>query len=380
MTLIGLDLNASRVRAVSGPAGAPPRLLALDGLAELPLALSLENRRQVQVGAAGLALSRRLPHMACVNFLPWLGEKRQWNAGRHRLDAGQALSLVLEKLQPNLAGAEGLVAALPAYLSPPQVAHWNELANRAKLPVWATVAAPLAAGAAGYARQPWTGSGLVIQADDQALTLALVTVEAGPQPGLLVEQVLPLAGCGLRAWTERLINGIADRCIRQSRRDPRDSGEAEQHLFEQLPAALGTYTRGQVIELGIQAPQWYQHLLLRPEELDAFCASLARQAADGLRTLLGAGPCAAVIFTPAAARLPGLQAAVLHRVGAQTPGVALPAEGIAAGAHDLAGRSQEGILGPGHHDVKVPLPQRMLKPEIKPLPPPGRLRLLDSGF
>lgn len=44
-TLIGLDLNATRARAVRGPAQALPRPLPLAGTAdELPMVLSLQGR------------------------------------------------------------------------------------------------------------------------------------------------------------------------------------------------------------------------------------------------------------------------------------------------------------------------------------------------
>ena len=91
MTLIGLDLNATRVRAIQGEqSGSGPHAplgLPLEGNhRELPLAVSLEER-QPRVGRAGAALCRRSPHLACLNFLPYLGDDRRWDSGRHRLDA-----------------------------------------------------------------------------------------------------------------------------------------------------------------------------------------------------------------------------------------------------------------------------------------------------
>ena len=72
MTLIGLDLTASRIRAVGGPLSLEPAPLALEGKAsELPLALSLEGRVAI-VGSAGTALARCSPHLACLDFLPHL--------------------------------------------------------------------------------------------------------------------------------------------------------------------------------------------------------------------------------------------------------------------------------------------------------------------
>src|SRR5947209_13589950 len=97
--LTGFDLNATRICAVSGTPGTSPHTLPLDGAhAELPMALSLEGRTAV-IGRPALALCRQLPHLACLGFLSYLGENREWTAGRHRLDAGKALSLVFERLR-----------------------------------------------------------------------------------------------------------------------------------------------------------------------------------------------------------------------------------------------------------------------------------------
>src|SRR5262245_50954070 len=96
---IGLDLNATRARAVVGAIETQPRALALEGQSEeLPLALSLENRH-IDVGSPGLALCRRLPHLACLEFLGCLGTAQQWSVGRHRLDASRALSLVFDHMK-----------------------------------------------------------------------------------------------------------------------------------------------------------------------------------------------------------------------------------------------------------------------------------------
>ena len=85
MSLHGLDLNATCVRAVRGPLGDYPFPELLEPpRAELPLVLSLEGRTPV-IGSAGLGLCRRAPQLVWQNFLPRLGEAsppgRQWLEG-----------------------------------------------------------------------------------------------------------------------------------------------------------------------------------------------------------------------------------------------------------------------------------------------------------
>src|SRR5262249_53210175 len=114
MDVIGLDLSATRARAVRGAAVEP---LALDGdRRELPLAVSLEER-YAQPGRAALALCRRQPHLACTDFLPHLGGKKTWTDGQHHtLDAARALHLIFAALGRSF-GKAAVAAALPAYLT-----------------------------------------------------------------------------------------------------------------------------------------------------------------------------------------------------------------------------------------------------------------------
>jgi len=359
MTLMGLDLNSSRARAVCGVPGLP-RPVALEGTeAELPLAVSLERRRP-EVGRAGLALCRRLPHLACLDFLGHLGTQRTWRAGRHQLDAGQALSLVFQRLQPFCAGVRGLAAALPSYLVRPQAGQLAALAQQARLPLLGSVSAPLAAAWTAHTQQPWRGLALVVDVDEHALTCTAVAADepgANRQVRLLAEQTLP--PLRLRVWKERLLDGIADRCIRQSRRDPRDSAPAEQALYDQLDEACDLGNQGQAVELAIQATHWYQGLTLLPGELETFCRPLVRQTLTALQAVLTTTQAerspAVVLLSGAAGRLPGLEAAVRDHSGAATVVTVLPADALARAAHELAERWRSGALPGGHIDVSLPL-------------------------
>src|SRR5947209_20616931 len=98
MILLGLDLNATCARAVSGPVGEYPLGLPLAPPGQdLPMVLSLQ-KHPPQVGRAGVRLVRDQPHLACANFLASLGIKgpgaRRWQAGRHQIDSSEALTVV----------------------------------------------------------------------------------------------------------------------------------------------------------------------------------------------------------------------------------------------------------------------------------------------
>jgi hypothetical protein len=398
-SLIGLDLNAGRARAVVSAPGHVTELLPLAGEAELPMALSLEGRAP-EVGGAGLAVARRAPHLACANFLPCLGKPREWAAGRHRLDAAQAVALVLDRLRPACGNAQAIGLAVPAYLSHEQVEILTQLAVRSRLRVGGWVATPLAVTLAAYAEQPWEGPALVLDVDEHALTGAAVTVDLG-QARILETQLLPQLG--IRAWKGRLLDAAADRCIRQCRRDPRDSAPAEQMLYDQLETALDACRRGQTAELVVHMPQWGQNLLFRPDELAVTCAPLLRQALTPLRALrdsLPPGLAPTLLVTDAAARLPGLVAALEEVSASKVPPAperdpdwedfgeglleqvepdrgtarALSPDAAARAACDLAGRWHRGDLARGPVEVAT------LPPPLPADAGPARLQFRNQDY
>jgi hypothetical protein len=379
--LIGLDLNSTRARAVSAPAGQAPEPLPIAGEVELPLAVSLEGRSP-EAGRAGLALVRRAPHLACSNFLPFLGDGREWSAGRHRLDAAGALALVLDRVHATCAAAQAVAFAVPAYLNGDQLGMLARLAEKARLRVCVRVPTPLAVTLTAYAEQQWTGPTLVVDADDHALTWAVVAVEFG-QARVLCTQAVP--HLGLRAWKERLLDVVADRCVRQTRRDPRDSAPAEQGLYDQLDGAFDACRRGQMAELMVQMAQWGQNLILRPDELAAACVPLVRQTLAELRALRRSLPLSitpVLLVTDAAGRLPGLVRALEDALGPAEPAPEREADSEDFGEglldDELIGRTSVSVLSPGAAaraacDLATRWQRGELAPgpvEVAPLPPP----------
>ncbi len=410
MSLIGIDLNATRARAVSGPRPRSATTIPLeDDSLDLPLAVSLEGR-QPAVGRAGASLCRRLPHLACLDFLPFLGAARAWAAGRHRLDASAALGLVFHALNAPLRArgggtsgmASGVALSLPPYLDASQVALVGRLAEQAHWHLFGTVPSPLAAALSIFAipesGTTFSGIALVADVDGHALTWSMVEVAEG-QARLLYVQ--PSPHLGRNAWLLRLLDGVAHRCVRLSRRDPRESAEAEQSLHDQLARYLELGAERPLLELSLQAGTWYQHLMFPPDELTAFGLPLVRQAILELQAFRAAtascGEVSAVLLTPAAARLPGLVPALESHLQSVVVGRAeddeasclslddfgeellapqdgaislrvLSPDALARSAHSLAVRIHRGELPAGHHEA-------VLLPTVQPAEP----RQLDAG-
>ncbi|WP_161967934.1 hypothetical protein [Fimbriiglobus ruber] len=405
--LVGIDLTATRARA-SVAVGGRGRPLVLDDPAEdLHLFLTLD-RRSPDIGSAGQAICRKYPHLVCSNFLPFLGHARQWQSGRAALTPESALQAVFERLRgPVTAESEAIALALPAYLTAAQVKAVRELAGRAHLPVRGTAAAALvvAADRAGLvlggsapahtsgsaddaddARPDWVvpirahahgpAAIVVVDVDEFALTASVVGVEAGGVK-MLASATRPRAS--LKAWKDRIIDGMSDRCVRLCRRDPRDSADAEQALYLQLDTALDRTRAGQPVTLTVRSEHWYQDLVHQPEEFDAYCTALAAIGADGLveavRSANLAVPPRAIWLTHAAARLPGLAALLHQNSPEQTEIFALSPTAIADATAALVPRWLAGKLPPVHLDAHLPLEPAAEKPATRPTSaanPPAR--------
>src|SRR5262245_35655577 len=144
---VGLDVTASRARAVGVTAGVW-RPMVLDEPAEDLAQFVALDRRTPEVGAAGYAVCRKTPHAVCSNFLPALGTAREWRCGRHALTPEGALDVTLAKLRgPLAAESESIAIALPTYLTPGQVGRLVAATAKVKLPVKGTAVGVLALAA-----------------------------------------------------------------------------------------------------------------------------------------------------------------------------------------------------------------------------------------
>ncbi|MBA2227036.1 hypothetical protein [Thermogemmata fonticola] len=330
---IGVELNASIIRSACwGPEGL--RQIPLQPPAEeMPLCVAL-HQRHLLYGQAAQAVARTMPHAICDNFLPSLGHSQQWRFGRHCLTAESALETILLHLRPVWeAQAAPLAVAVPAYLSAGQVQGLARLFRRMDCTLRAVLLAPLGVAAAFapalYSHLPsptQNTSKTLVQTNQPArdlrqapITVGIVDVDAfalsAAVVGLTPDTARLLAfsawpRLGLSVWYNRVLDAVADHCIRLCRRDPRDWPEAEQGLFEQLPYALEQCYAGQTIRWLVRTDEWYQELHMVPEELEGYCASLAQTAEQVIRQLTqdatNSGPLRALWMTSRASRLPGL--------------------------------------------------------------------------
>jgi hypothetical protein len=379
MSLVGLDLNTTRVRAVSSPRDGQAVPLRLEGESfDLPLALSLRERN-LTVGRAGAALSRCLPHLACLDFLPFLGLHRVWNGGHHHVDADRALGAVFDALRRDLRYLGGAGLALPPYLTDTQITRLRRLAELARWKPLVSVPLPLAAvlaaaaGTEGPMALPADPSVVVVgDVDGHAFSWSAVEVREGTAQ-ILFTRSWPILGRGM--WLRRLLDGVALRCIRLSRRDPRESGDTEQHLYDQLGDLIDAPLSEGLVELRVEGVNWYHHLMFHPGELLRFVAPLIQQTLlefDNVLTEIGERGLPLVLLTEAAGSLPGIRVGVEDRLQRLADDMPAPAEGsdfgedLLAGDHDQLHRLH--VLGPeaiarAVHALAIRLHRKELYPE-----------------
>jgi hypothetical protein len=377
----GVDVTSSRVRVAV--AGETVRALVLDEPADdLVLAVAFDRRPAI-IGRTAVSQLRTAPHAVAVNILPHLGHPKEWRAGRAALSPDAAVGLAFETIRSTVvAEADAVGVAVPSYLTPPQVVRLAELAAKVRLPVKGTAVAALAlvadraAGVAGDApivvsepdtsRPDWVvpmrpvhdagpGAVLVVDADDHALSASVVAVEAG-EVRLLTTAAWPKLS--RRLWKDRLLDYLSDRCVRQCRRDPRDSADAEQRLYDQLDPALDRVRYGQPVQFGVRAAHWYQDLIVQPADFDASCAAYAKVGIAGVTELAQScglpEPPRAVWLTPAAGTLPGLAAGLYAQSSERTDVAVLNADAVAGAVAALVPRWAAGELPRTHLDVVIP--------------------------
>ena len=365
LRFVGIDLNATRARAVVAGEGRTRPILLDEAGEELPLTLHLEPRIPT-AGAEAVRLCRLSPHLVCSNFLGAIGQPHEWRGGRHALTPESATKHTLDKLaKPVSAETDSAGLALPVYLSTAQVRTILELAQASRLPIRGSAAAPLALGAHRASTLGGPATVLFVDADEFALSGTVLQV--GPaEVRILGSGFWP--PISLRIWKNRLLDGMADHCVRICRRDPRDSAEAEQMMYDQLDTLMEQTRTGQRATMLIRGEHWFQDLAHQPEQVEAYCLGLVKAAGEGLNQLLLssalASPPRAVWLSHTASRLPGLAAMVYKNSPEQTAVSILPQNATAEAAAAILPRWLQGTLPRSHLDSVLPLEKTVATPPL----------------
>lgn len=368
----GVELNATRVLATEAGSARGKLIPLEEPRSELRLVISMEKKTPV-LGQGALGVVRKAPHVICDRYLPELGQPKSWKNGRHNLTADSALGLVFDHIAKPLSVFEGSWFVLPNYLSLSQVQRFNVLAEKSKIRLNGTATLPLALAAeraASFLAAPSSSSGnlsqgmpgyvVIVDVDEHALMFNTIRIDEAEVRSI---NSVSIPHLGWRLWNNKLLDAISDRCVRACRRDPRDSADAEQDLFEQIEPCLERARAGQRAEIIVRAAHWYQDLILTQADLDAFCSSLCAAAIVEARPFLAgpndAGIPRAIWLTAAAGLLPGFALALHKNSSDRTAVRVLHSEAGAHAACYLATRAAAGELPKTHLDTAIPLPPRV---------------------
>ncbi len=368
LRLVGIDLNATRLRAVVAGEGRTRPILLDDAGEDLPLFLRLDQRVP-QPGADAVDSCRLNPHLICSNFLGSIGQPHEWRSERHVLTPESATKLTFDKLLRHIAAeSDSAGLALPVYLSISQVRTVLELAQECRLPVRGSAAAPLALGA--HRASTLGGPATVLLVDVDEFALSGTVIQVGPTDvRILGSAYWPQVS--LRNWKNRLLDGMSDHCVRICRRDPRDSAEAEQGMYDQLETVMEQTRTGQRATMQIRGEHWFQDLAHQPEQVEGYCGNLIKLAGEGLKQLLLSSalssPPQAIWFSHAAGRLPGLAARIYKHSPEQTAVSILPQNAAAEAVAAILPRWLQGGLPRIHLDSVLPFDKPCVGPQLPPL-------------
>lgn len=269
-TPILLDWTAERLRAWAIVPQATPRPIALDtNDSSLSLVISLAERR-LHLGKVAQAMVRQQPHQVIERFIPHVGSDRVWQHRRHALDGRESLAFVFSKLREKLP-AKSLFHAVPSYWNREQAALLEDQTRQTGYRSLGTIKRGLAL--AGLS------PGITIDVDSHAAIISHTRVQSRTG-SLQLEQTQVLTDFALPIWCERIAAQVANRCLRDHRRDPRAHAETDQQLHDQILDKLYDWASHQSARIELKHRDWQSDVLVPVDEVLAVCSPLAQRLAQ----------------------------------------------------------------------------------------------------
>lgn len=347
-----LDWTAERLRAWVIVSQGSPRAIPLDAAdSSLLLVVSLAERK-LQVGNSAQALVRLQPHQVMERFIPYLGTDRIWHYGRHTLDAREALAFVINKLREKLP-AKSLFHVVPSYWNREQAAMLEDQTRQAGYRSLGTIRRGLAL--AGLT------PGVTIDVDSHAAIVSHTRLQSRTG-SLQLDQSQTLTDCALPIWCERIAAQVANRCMRDSRRDPRAHPETDQQLHEQILDKLYDWASHQDARIELKHRDWQSDVLVPVDEVLSVCAPLAQRLAQHV---LGKPEAEGWYLSPEATRLPGLPQAFYQGSRNQRSLSVIPVEMLPQTLSNWIMHIDQGHATPPQLSDAIPLVSEG-KGEVKP--------------
>jgi len=226
----------------------------------------------------------------------------------HHLSAADLVSRQLEQIWKRVSSAgDGIVVAVPAYMSTDNLSLFLGITGELKIPVIAMVDAAVAATRREY-------KGAVPVHVDLSLHSAVLTRLA--QSGQAqFDRSAVVDESGMITLYDAWIALIAESFVQQSRFDPLHTAETEQMLQDNLQGWLAEASASKTITLDIEYRGITHQAELEALELVATAAPIYHRIVSKLRALYRADEVPALQLSDRTARMPGLADILSARVG-----------------------------------------------------------------
>lgn len=224
----------------------------------------------------------------------------------HHLSAADIVSRQLEQIWRRVS-ADGLVVAVPTYMSNTHLGLFLGIAAELNIPVVAMVDAAVAATRREY-------RGAVPVHVDLSLHSTLLT-RLNQEGHVQADRSVVVDDCGLIPLFDAWIAVAADAFVQQSRFDPLHTAETEQLLQNKLWDWLAVASTSQSVQIEIEYRGIAHSAELETLELVAAGAPFYHRIVSSLRALYRADETPALQLSDRAARMPGLADILSARVG-----------------------------------------------------------------
>lgn len=226
------------------------------------------------------------------------------------LSAADLVSRQLEQMwRAGGDGADGLVLAIPAYMTADNLGLLLGIAGELKLPVIAMVDAAVAATRREYR------NAVPVHID---ISLHTTTLTRLAQPGhVQLDRAEVIDDCGIYALSDTWLNAIAEAFVQQSRFDPLHTAETEQMLFDRLAGWLAEAASHDRISMALEYGGIGHEAEIESLALIGAAAPYYQRIASKLRALFRAEETPAIQVTDRTGRLPGLADMLKARVGGE---------------------------------------------------------------
>ncbi len=378
--MIGLELNDTGILAATEDG----TLLPLDGNAAASPGVAVIDAGALTVGLAAEKSCRRIPRQTNLHFWDRLASEPLEDpafAGWSHADLAHAhLRTIWEALAP---AHQDVLVAVPDTYAAPQLELLAGVMHALAIPVRGFIALPLAA-------LPKTAPAEILLHLDLHRHRTVLTVLDNRREAAILGRV-PVDGLGLDRLRAAWMQVIADEFVRHTRFDPFHAAEAEQTLYDRLPALLADLATDEEAVVEMSTPSASHRIRLARSQLERCLAPLMdavhRQVVLLKKEFWGHHPLNTMIVSHRAARLPGIRDRLAAAAGTRMVPLPEGAAAIGALAFENAFPHREGRRGvpflnrrPGKDDADGTARPALSADEDTGHPAPTHLLYRSRGY